>query len=234
MSKKDIPAAERLIFPLDVPTNEDALDLVHALGDSVHFYKIGLELIIAGRYVELVDRLAGQGKKIMLDGKFFDVPETVKAAVRQAARHKIYFVTVHGNDEMLRAAVQERHDIKVLAVTALTSLDDADLKSLGFQVNTTELVLSRAKRAIELGCHGVVSSGLEAAPLRKTHGHQFLIVTPGIRPVRNSDDQKRTVDVEEAFNSGADYVVVGRPIRAAASPRKAAEAIQERIARILE
>lgn len=234
MSKKDIPAAERLIFPLDVPTNEDALDLVHALGDSVHFYKIGLELIIAGRYVELVDRLAGQGKKIMLDGKFFDVPETVKAAVRQAAGHKVYFVTVHGNDEMLRAAVQEKHDIKVLAVTALTSLDDADLKSLGFQVNTTELVLSRAKRAIELGCHGVVSSGMEAAPLRQTHGHQFLIVTPGIRPVRNTDDQKRTVDVEEAFNNGADYVVVGRPIRAATSPRKAAEAIQERIARVLE
>lgn len=230
LSTKDIPVAERLIFPLDVPTNEDALDLIQDLGESVAFYKIGLELIIGGRYIELVDALLDQGKKIMLDGKFFDVPETVRAAVRQAVRHEIYFVTVHGNDEMLRAAVAEKGDSKILAVTVLTSLDDADLQSLGFKVNTEQLVLSRAKRALDIGCDGVVSSGMEAASLRETHGAEFLIVAPGIRPVRNVDDQKRTVDVEEAFQNGADYIVVGRPIRIAPNPRKAAEDIQRRIA----
>lgn len=235
LSDKNIPATERLIVPLDVPTNEDAYDLVEELGDSVQFYKIGLELIIGGRFMEVIDTLVKKGKKIMLDGKFFDVPETVKRAVAQAARHKVYFLTVHGNDEMLRAAVEEKHDVKILAVTVLTSLDDADLKDLGFKVNTEQLVLSRTKRAIEIGCHGVVSSGREAAPLRDQYGGNFLIVTPGIRPVSNTDDQKRTVDVEEAFHNGADYIVVGRPIRNPInnrSPREAADDIQRRIAAI--
>jgi orotidine-5'-phosphate decarboxylase len=230
ISNKPIPREERLIVPLDVPTNEDALELIHTLGDSVRFYKVGLELIIGGRYVDLVDRLAGHGKKVMLDGKFFDVPETVRAAVRQAAKRSVTFATVHGNDAMLRAAVEEKGDMKILAVTVLTSLDQGDLNDLGFQVDVPTLVASRAKMALSIGCDGVVSSGQEASTLREALGHKLLIVAPGIRPVANVDDQKRTVDVEEAFRNGADYIVVGRPIRNSPDPRKAAEDVQRRIA----
>lgn len=232
LSSKPIPPAERLIVPLDVPTNQDAMALVSALGESVIFYKVGLELIIGGRYVDLVDWLVDRGKKVMLDGKFFDVPETVRAAVRQAATRKVTFATVHGNDAMLRAAVEAKGDMKILAVTVLTSLDDGDLRALGFKVDVKALVSSRARKALEIGCDGVVSSGQEASSLREELGQKLLIVAPGIRPVRNVDDQKRTVDVEEAFTNGADYIVVGRPIRQAADPRQAAENVQGRIAAI--
>jgi orotidine-5'-phosphate decarboxylase len=232
ISKKTIPREERLIFPLDVPSNEEALGLIKTLGDAVRFYKVGLELIIGGRYIELVDSLIAQGKKVMLDGKFFDVPETVKSAVRQAAKHNVTFATVHGNDAMLAAAVEEKGKMKILAVTVLTSLDQGDLTDLGFQVDVPTLVASRAKRALKIGCDGVVSSGQEATALREELGHQLLIVTPGIRPVANVDDQKRTVDVDQAFKNGADYIVVGRPIRNSPNPRQAAEDVQRRIAAI--
>ena len=234
ISKKPIPREERLIFPLDVPTNEEALGLINTLGDAVRFYKVGLELIIGGRYIELVESLGAQGKKVMLDGKFFDVPETVKSAVRQAARHNVTFATVHGNDAMLAAAVEEKGKMKILAVTVLTSLDQGDLTDLGFKVDVPTLVASRAKRALKIGCDGVVSSGQEAASLREELGHQLLIVTPGIRPVANVDDQKRTVDVDQAFKNGADYIVVGRPIRNSPNPRQAAEDVQRRIAAIFK
>ncbi|MEQ1880613.1 MAG: orotidine-5'-phosphate decarboxylase [Burkholderiales bacterium] len=234
ISKKPIPREERLIFPLDVPTNEEALGLINTLGDAVRFYKVGLELIIGGRYIELVESLVAQGKKVMLDGKFFDVPETVKSAVRQAARHNVTFATVHGNDAMLAAAVEEKGKMKILAVTVLTSLDQGDLTDLGFKVDVPTLVASRAKRALKIGCDGVVSSGQEAASLREELGHQLLIVTPGIRPVANVDDQKRTVDVDQAFKNGADYIVVGRPIRNSPNPRQAAEDVQRRIAAIFK
>ncbi|MCC6533918.1 MAG: orotidine-5'-phosphate decarboxylase [Burkholderiales bacterium] len=233
LSRKQIAPRDRLIVPLDVADNAAALALVEQLGEAVRFYKVGLELIIGGAFVDLVNALAARGKKVMLDGKFFDVPETVRAAVRQAGKHQVTFVTVHGNDEMLRAAVAEKTPgMQILAVTVLTSLDDADLRDLGFHVDVRALVRSRAKRALDIGCDGVVSSGQEAEDLRLRLGNQFLIVTPGIRPVKNVDDQKRTVDVEEAFQKGADYIVVGRPIRGAADPRAAAEAIQGRIAKI--
>jgi orotidine-5'-phosphate decarboxylase len=232
ISNKPIPREERLIFPLDVPSNEEALGLIKTLGDAVRFYKVGLELIIGGRYVELVDSLVAQGKKVMLDGKFFDVPETVKSAVRQAAKHNVTFATVHGNDAMLAAAVEEKGKMKILAVTVLTSLDQGDLTDLGFKVDVPTLVASRAKRALKIGCDGVVSSGQEATALREELGHQLLIVTPGIRPVANVDDQKRTVDVDQAFKNGADYIVVGRPIRNSPNPRQAAEDVQRRIAAI--
>lgn len=232
LSEKQIPPRDRLIFPLDVPTNEEAIALIDQLGDAVTFYKVGLELIIGGRYIEVVDLLVQRGKKVMLDGKFFDVPETVKAAVRQASKHSVTFVTVHANDEMLKAAAEVKGSMQVLAVTVLTSLDDGDLRDLGFQCDTKTLVTSRAKRALAIGCDGVVSSGLEASSLRAELGDRFMIVTPGIRPVKNIDDQKRTVDVEEAFQNGADYIVVGRPIRTASNPKSAAEDIQRRIAKI--
>jgi len=232
LSKKNIPADERLIFALDTPDSDEAKRLVNLLGDNVHFYKLGLELFMAGSYFELLDWLAGEGKKAFVDLKFFDVPQTVRSAVRQLSRRKAAFATVHGNDEILKAAVQEKNGIKILAVTVLTSLDEADIKDLGFDVNVERLVLSRARRALELGCDGVISSGLEAESLREELGERFLIVVPGIRPVANVDDQKRTVDVETAFERGADYIVVGRPIREALDPAKAARDIQERIRRL--
>lgn len=229
LSTKAVPAAERLIFALDVPSTDDAIRLVTTLGEAVSFYKLGLELFMAGGYFELMDRLSEQGKKVMVDLKFFDVPETVRLAVRQLAKHRPSFATVHGNDAILAAAAGEKGPVRILAVTVLTSLDQGDLTDLGFQCDVEALVLSRARRALALGCDGVVSSGLEAERLRESLGDRFLIVTPGIRPVANTDDQKRTVDVEQAFRNGADYIVVGRPIRDAADPRAAAERIQERI-----
>jgi len=231
---KGIPARERLIFALDVPTPGEARALVERLGDAVVFYKIGLELFMAGGYWELADWLAARGKKVFADLKLFDVPETVRAAVRNIARRGVHFATVHGNDGVMRAAAEAKGGVRILAVTVLTSLDQGDLDDLGFSCDVGALVLSRARRALELGCDGVISSGLEAPRLREHLGDRFLVVTPGIRPVVNkpADDQKRTVDVEEAFRGGADYIVVGRPIRTAPDPRAAAKAVQERIARL--
>lgn len=230
LSTKSIPPRERLIFALDVPTTEEAEQLVEKLGESVGFYKIGLELFMAGGYFELLDRLNQRGKKVFADLKFFDVPQTVKRAVARLAGRGAYFATVHGNEAMLQAACEAKGDLRILAVTVLTSLDEKDLGDLGFECSPKELVLSRARRALEVGCDGVVSSGLEAAELRSELGHKFLVVTPGIRPVANVDDQKRTVNVEQAFLNGADYIVVGRPIRDAPDPRVAAENIQRTIA----
>ena len=231
---KSIPARERLIFALDVPTPAAARALVERLGEAVSFYKVGLELAMDAGYWPLVDWLRGRSARVFCDLKLFDVPETVGRAVARLAGGGADFVTVHGNDGMLRAAVAAKGEggLRVLAVTALTSLDRGDLDDLGFAVDVDALVLSRARRALALGCDGVVSSGLEAAALRAELGPRLLIVVPGIRPVANIDDQKRTVDVEEAFRRGADHIVVGRPIRDAPDPRAAAEAIQERIARL--
>jgi orotidine-5'-phosphate decarboxylase len=232
LSTKDIPLRERLIFALDVPAATQARELVEFLGDSVSFYKLGLELFMAGGYFELVESLTALGKRVFVDLKFFDVPQTVASAVARLNGRGVTFTTVHGNDAILRAACEARRDVKVLAVTALTSLDAGDLRDLGFQCEPSELVLSRARRALEIGCDGVVSSGLEAAGLRSQLGQRLFVVTPGIRPVANVDDQKRVVDVAQAFRNGADYIVVGRPIRDAPDPRQAAEEIQNTIARV--
>ena len=230
LSGKNIPTRERLIFALDVPTSDDARRFVDLLGPSVEFYKIGLELFMAGGYFELLDWLTEKGKRVFVDLKFFDVPQTVGSAVRRLNGRGASFCTVHGNQNILQAACEAKDDVRVLAVTVLTSLDEGDLADLGFQCNPKELVLSRARRAIEAGCDGVVSSGLEARELRAELGDRFLVITPGIRPVANVDDQKRTVNVEQAFQNGADYIVVGRPIKNAPDPREAAEAIQQTIA----
>lgn len=230
MTDKNINPRERLIFALDVSSLEEARQLIAILGDAVVFYKLGLEFFLSGHYFELLADLRQAGKKIFADLKFFDVPATVAAAVRQLARHGVDFCTVHGNDAMLEAAAAAKGDCKILAVTALTSLDQGDLDDLGFQCDSSTLVLSRAKRALQLGCDGVISSGLEVAALRESVDHKLVVVCPGIRPVANTDDQKRTVSVSEAFASGADYIVVGRPIRDADDPRAAAEAIQAEIA----
>ena len=232
LSDKQIPIRERLIFALDVPTTEEAQSLVEKLDDSIQFYKLGLEIFMAGGYYEMIQWLTNAGKNVFVDLKFFDVPNTVASAVRRLTSYKPTFATVHGNDEILRAACKEKGEIKILAVTVLTSLDQSDIEALGFDVKLEELVYSRAKRALELGCDGVISSGIEVPRLRQGLGKGFTIVVPGIRPVKNNDDQKRTVDVEDAFENGADYIVVGRPIKDDPNPRKAAEDIQERIAKI--
>ncbi len=231
---KQIPAKERLIIALDLPSHQEARDFVELLGDSVSFYKLGLELFMAGGYFELVTWLLEKNKKVFVDLKFFDVPETVARAVRQLKDRGVSFATVHGNDAMMAAAAAEKNGLKILAVTVLTSLDRGDMDDLGFQCDVEELVLSRARRALALGCDGVISSGVEAPKLRSELGERFLIVSPGIRPVENclTDDQKRVVTVEEAFRNGADYIVVGRPVRNASNPKEAAEKIQNTIASV--
>jgi orotidine-5'-phosphate decarboxylase len=230
--RNDIPAGDRLIFALDVSAVDQARGLVERLDDSVQFYKIGLELCMSGGYFDLLEWLVARDKRVFVDLKFFDVPATVAAAVRQLRNRGVTLTTVHGNQSIMEAAAAAKGDVKVLAVTVLTSLDRGDLDDLGFDCDVAELVLSRARRALEAGCDGVVASGLEAARLRELLDHRLLVVTPGIRPVENKpvDDQKRTVDVAQAFANGADYIVVGRPIRDAADPRAAALAIQATIA----
>lgn len=234
----NIPNRERLIFALDVATVEEAKVLVEKLGDSVNFYKIGLELFMDGHYFELIDWLVARNKKVFVDLKFFDVAETVRRTIARLKNTGATFATVHPvNDDMLRAVVQEKGDnLKILVVTALTSLSQDDIKDLGFNCNIEDLVLSRARRSIELGCDGVISSGLEIETLRKHLNNEFLIVAPGIRPVENKvvDDQKRTIDVRQAFLNGADYIVVGRPIRNAIDQRQAAESIQLEIAKVFK
>lgn len=227
-----IPAEERLILALDVPGAAPARALVERLGDAVRFYKLGLELCMSGEYFPLIAWLRQRRKRVFADLKLFDVPNTVAGAVARLGNRGIDFVTVHGNDGMLEAACAARPEgLRILAVTVLTSLDEGDMRDLGFRTDIRSLVLSRARRALELGCDGVVSSGLEATTLRESLGDRPLIVVPGIRPGANrtTDDQKRTVDVEEAFERGADYIVMGRPVREAPDPRATAEAIQRRI-----
>ncbi len=233
-NSRSIPRRERLIVALDVPSVSDARALVAKLGDEAVFYKLGLELFMTGGYFELVDWLVARGKRVFVDLKFFDVPETVRSAVRALRGRGIALATVHGNQKMMEAAAAEKGDVKILAVTVLTSLDRGDLDDLGFACDVDRLVLSRARRALEAGCDGVISSGLEAPMLKRELGDRILVVTPGIRPVENRpvDDQKRTVDVAQAFANGADYIVVGRPIRQAADPAAAAAAIQATIAGI--
>ncbi len=237
LSAKDIPVNERLIFALDVSSVKEAMELVDEMGESIVFYKIGLQLFMAGGYFELVQELVRRNKRVFVDLKFFDVPQTVQSAVAQLNKYGASFATVHGNDAILKAAVKAKDELKILAVTVLTSLDQADMDDLGFKVNVKDVVLSRAKRALAIGCDGVISSGLEVPEIRENVGERFIIVTPGIRPVQNTDDQKRTVDVEEAFYRGADYIVVGRPIRESKdfdTPKKAAESIQARIRNIFD
>ena len=189
-----------------------------------------MELLTSGDYFAVIEALAARGKRVFADLKFFDIPATVAAAVRGLSRYPVAFATIHGNDGMMRAAAQAKGVMKLLAVTALTSLDEGDLRDLGFAVDARSLVLSRARAALAAGCDGVVSSGLEAPALRAEVDARLIVVCPGIRPVANTDDQQRTVDVAQAFENGADYIVVGRPIRDAADPRAAAEAIQRTIA----
>jgi orotidine-5'-phosphate decarboxylase len=237
-SKKNIPMKERLIVALDTESVVEAQQLVIALGDMATFYKLGLSLIFDNGYWDLFDWLIKSGKKAFADIKLYDIPETVEASIKRLTGRGASFVTVHAHEKMIRAAVRGRgqhDDLKILAVTVLTSLDSGDLVEMGFPpVDVKQLVLDRARRMLAAGCDGVIASGLETSDLRSEYGEKILVVVPGIRPLENilegRDDQKRIVDVETAFNNGADYVVVGRPIRNAADARAAAAEFQARIA----
>jgi len=231
-TSRRIANRERLIFALDVPDLVGAKKLVERLGDSVVFYKIGLELATSRHYFELLDWLLSRDKKVFADLKLHDIPATVSAAVRQLARCGATFLTVHGDRSVAEAASQAKGEqLKVLAVTVLTSVAPADLAEMGIALSVEELVLKRAGLAVAAGCDGVIASGLEAAPLRAALPAKALIVTPGIRPADGArDDQRRVVTPTLAFRSGADHIVVGRPIRDAADPYRAASAIQEEIA----
>jgi orotidine-5'-phosphate decarboxylase len=218
---------------MDVPSCDRARALAEELGDAITFYKIGLELMMSGEYFELLEWLLARDKKVFCDLKFFDIPATVGSAVRQLKDRGATFVTVHGNRSIMEAAAENKGDtLKVLGVTVLTSLDRGDLDDLGFDCDVGALVLSRARQALESGCDGVISSGLEVPKLREFIDEKLLVISPGIRPVDNKPvgDQKRVVTIETAFSNGADHIVVGRPIRDAESPRAAAEAMQMAIA----
>ncbi len=229
---KDIPLNERIIFALDVSTSEEAKQWVETLETHTKFFKVGLQLFLVGGF-EIIEWILKRDLKVFMDLKFFDVPETVKLAVRTLTDKGVSFATVHGNDAILRAAVEAAQGVQILAVTVLTSLDEADIRALGFKCSVQDLVLSRARRAVEIGCSGVISSGLEAPMIRKELGNNFLVVVPGIRPAKNIDDQKRTVDAREAFENGADYIVVGRPIRDAADPVAVIKDMQAQIQSVL-
>jgi orotidine-5'-phosphate decarboxylase len=234
-NSRRIANRERLIFALDVPDLKGAQELVSRLGDSVVFYKIGLELATSRHYFELLDWLVARDKKVFADLKLYDIPATVSAAVRQLSRSGATFLTVNGDRGVAQAAAAAKGDaLKVLAVTVLTSVAPADLEAMGIGLALDELVLLRARQAVAAGCDGVIASGLEAGPLREALPAGALIVTPGIRPAEGarSDDQRRVVTPTLAFRAGADYIVVGRPIRDAADPYRAASAIQEEIAAV--
>ena len=235
MQPARIAPKDRLIVALDLPGLADAEAMIARLGDSVSFYKIGYQLGYAGG-LPLARQLADRGKKVFLDLKLHDIGNTVARGVESVAKLGATFLTVHAYPQTMKSAVEARagSSLKILAVTVLTSLDRGDLDDLGFACDVEKLVVSRARRALALGCDGVVSSGLEVPLLRAEVDNKLLVVSPGIRPVENrpTDDQKRVVTVEQAFQNGADYIVVGRPIRDAADPRQAAERAQSQIAAV--
>ncbi len=220
MSKK-IPLDERIIFALDVSSHDEAMDLVKKLDGEIKFFKVGLQLFLAG-WFNTIDAIIERGNKVMVDLKFFDIPETVKLAVEQLKNKKVTFATVHGNDNILEAAVSEKNGLKILAITVLTSFVESDMVEMGMTGSIADLVLLRSRKALAIGCDGVVSSALEAPILRDELGNNFLIVTPGIRPGANADtgddDQKRIATAKEAILNGADHVVIGRPIRDSNDP----------------
>ncbi len=225
-----IPRRERLIAALDVPSAGQARALVEQLGGSVCHYKIGLELATSGGYYELLDWLVKRGNRVFCDLKLYDIPETVRRAVANLRGRGVTFLTVHGERAIMGAAANEKGEVKILAVTVLTSMGPADLAEMGYSGGMEQLVISRARGAAESGCDGVIASGLEASGIKANFGAKLLVVTPGIRPAGgDAGDQKRVVDVAQAFRNGADYIVVGRPIRDARDPAAAAAAIQKTV-----
>ena len=235
LKRKNIPSEERLIVALDVDTPEEARALVLRLGVSVHFYKLGLQLCMTEGYFPLLGWLIEQKKQVFADLKFHDIPRTVAAAVENVSRRGASLATIHaGQSAMVEAAAEAAKGtgLKLLAVTVLTSMMEADFADVGYKGTVAELAARRAKDAVAHGADGIVCSGLEAGALRKILGQTPLIVTPGIRASGvAAGDQKRVADVHTALAGSADYLVIGRPILDAPDPARAAAAMQEEIAR---
>lgn len=228
----EIALKDRLIVALDMPTVEEAARLVASLGEGVHFYKVGLELLFAGG-LDFAQHLKSLGKRVFLDMKLLDIGNTVERAVANAADFGVDLLTIHGHDlKTLRAAVVGRGNspLKLLAVTVLTNLSADDLKQQGTTMSPSDLVLHRARLAREAGFDGVIASGQEASRIREAIGPGFLIVTPGIRLEGSAmDDQERVMTPERAIRAGADHIVVGRPITQADGPRATALAFMHHI-----
>ncbi|MFA5385337.1 MAG: orotidine-5'-phosphate decarboxylase [Eubacteriales bacterium] len=222
---------KRIICALDFDEPARAMELVRSLDGVVDFFKVGMELQLAGG-TKMLQWLLDSGKRVFLDMKYFDVPETVQKVVTLAARLGVDFLTIHGNGGIIEAAAAGRgnSNLKLLAVTVLTCLDAADILDFGYSCSVEELVLARVKKSIQGGCDGVIASGSEAALLRRELGRDILIVTPGIRSAGSAvDSHKRSVTPREAIDAGADYLVIGRPITKVADPRSAAQKILEEI-----
>jgi orotidine-5'-phosphate decarboxylase len=222
---------DRLIVALDVFSVEAAQALVAALGDTVSFYKIGYQLAFAGG-LAYAPKLIASGRQVFVDLKLHDIGNTVGQGVKSVARLGASFLTVHAYPQTMKAAVEAREgDLRILAVTVLTSYNDADLAAAGYDFTVPELVAERAAQARDIGVDGLVCSAEEAAKVRGIVGASFALVTPGIRPAgAEAADQKRIATPAAAIAAGADYLVVGRPIIAAADPKAAAEAIVAEIA----
>ncbi|MCK1540724.1 orotidine-5'-phosphate decarboxylase [Bradyrhizobium sp. 147] len=235
MTPAEIAPKDRLIVALDVPSVDVAEAMVNRLGDSVNFYKIGYRLAYAGG-LPLVGRLADKGKKVFLDLKLHDIGNTVTQGVESITKLGATFLTVHAYPQTMKGAVEGRasSNLKILAVTVLTSYNDDDLHAAGYRLGVSELVEARAQQAQVLGVDGLVCSPEEVGALRKIVGHQMSLVTPGIRPAGSaSGDQKRIMAPGRAIVAGADYLVVGRPVVEATEPKAIAEAIQAEIAQAL-
>jgi orotidine-5'-phosphate decarboxylase len=230
--KKNIPLNERIIFALDVASHDEAMQWVEKLDNDIKFFKIGLQLFLAG-WFPTIDAIIARGNKVMVDLKFFDIPKTVQLAVDQLKNRGVTFATVHGNDPILQAATTDKTDLKILAITVLTSFGENDMQEMGMTGTVRDLVLLRAKKALALGCDGVVASALEANDIRRYSDDNFLIITPGIRPGSNiednDDDQTRIATAKQAIINGADYVVIGRPIRDSKDPIAMIQQLQAEI-----
>ena len=232
---KRIDPRDRLIVALDAPDPAEAERLVAELGDSVRFYKIGMELAYGGG-LGLAPKFAAAGKKVFVDLKLHDIPNTVERATAQIARLGAYFLTVHAYPQTMRAAAAGARGtrLKLLAVTVLTSCDDADLAEAGYALGVNALVARRAAQAQAAGLDGLVASASEAAMLRAAVGDSLLLVTPGIRPSGAAvGDQKRVATPAQAIAAGADYLVVGRPVTQASDPGAVAQQIVAEIAAAL-
>jgi orotidine-5'-phosphate decarboxylase len=226
---KNIPLNERIIFALDVPDAAAARQLVEQLDTDIRFFKVGLQLFLAGGW-PVIDHIISRGSQVMLDLKLYDIPATVRLAVEQFANRGITFTTVHGYAPVVTAALEADTGVKILAVTVLTSMGDAELVEINYQGTVQELVRERAGRVLELGCHGIVCSAQEAAMLRTAFGTAFDMVTPGIRPTDSAaGDQQRIATPAAAMADGSDYLVIGRPIRDAADPPAMIASIQQEI-----
>jgi orotidine-5'-phosphate decarboxylase len=237
LTSSTIPARDRLIVALDLPGEKEARDMIARLGDSVSFYKIGMELAYSGAGLGLARELARSGKKVFVDLKLHDIPNTVERATRQLGELGATFATVHAYPQTMKAACKGAagSGLKLLAVTVMTSYDDADLAAAGYAFNVRDLIARRAKQAQEAGVAGLVLSPEEAQAMRAALGPDMILVTPGVRPAgAAAGDQKRVMTPERAIAAGADHLVVGRPITEAADPRAAAEAIVTEIEKGLE